>query len=162
MITIRSTTNDDALDILHIASSEPLFSPEETACVAELLQDFYQREDHNGYYFLTALIDELVVGFACYGPTPLTRGTFDLYWISVAEDQKKKGIGRLLIQQIVQRVTALNGRLIMADTSGRNDYALTRAFYERNGFERACRVKDFYAPGDDLVLYCVTIKQSTY
>jgi len=157
MITIRSATNDDSLEILHIASSEPLFSPDETACVAELLQDYYQRDDHNGYYFLTALIDERVVGFACFGPTPLTRGTFDLYWISVAEDQKNKGIGRLLIQQIVQRVTALKGRLLIADTSGRKDYAPTRAFYERHGFKRASRIKDFYAPGDDLVVYSLKL-----
>jgi ribosomal protein S18 acetylase RimI-like enzyme len=158
MITIRSATNDDSLEILRIASGEPLFSPEENACVAELLQDYYQREDHNGYYFLTALIDDQVAGFACFGPTPLTRGTFDLYWLSVASAFKKQGIGRLLVQQVVQRISTLNARLLLADTSGRKEYAPTRAFYERQGFKRAAQIKNFYAPGDDLVMYTLKLK----
>ncbi len=161
MITIRSATYQDSLDILRIASEEPLFSQEESSCVAELLQDYYQRDDHNGYYFITALVDEQVAGFACYGPTPLTQGTFDLYWISVAAERKSKGIGRLLIQKVIQRITAKKGRLLLADTSGRHEYAPTRAFYERQGFNRASRIKNFYAPGDDLIVYCLEFKRST-
>lgn len=161
MIKIRTATNDDSLEILRIASREPLFSPEETACVAELLQDYYQKDDHNGYHFLTALHDERVAGFACYGPTPLTRGTYDLYWISVAKEYKNKGIGRLLIQQVVKRIQAHNGRLLLADTSGRKAYAPTRAFYERLGFALASRIRDFYAPGDDLVVYALPLAQAS-
>jgi hypothetical protein len=78
MIMMRATNSEDSLDILRIASREPLFSEEEIACIAELLQDYYQREDHNDYHFLTVLIDDTVAGFACYGPTPLAEGTSDL------------------------------------------------------------------------------------
>lgn len=133
MITIRPTTSDDSLEILHTASKEPLFSQEETSYIAELLLDYYQRDDPNGYLFLTALFDDQIVGFACYGPTPLTQGTFDLYWISVSADYKERGIDRLLIQQVIQRSKVLDGRLLLAETSSRKDYSHT-CFLRAAGF----------------------------
>jgi hypothetical protein len=39
------------------------------------------------------------------------------------------------------------------DTSGRAQYAPTRAFYEHMGYERAAVLEDFYAPGDAKVIY---------
>ncbi|MBL8851541.1 MAG: hypothetical protein JNG89_17790, partial [Planctomycetaceae bacterium] len=45
------------------------------------------------------------------------------------------------------------GRRVYAETSGREQYAPTRAFYERCGYQREATLKDFYAPGDDKVVY---------
>lgn len=155
MITVRPSTIEDSTAILDIASREALFNPEERRVIAELLTDYLNRQDHNGYYFLSALNGSEVIAFACYGPTPLTEGTFDLYWISVHSDWKNKGIGRQLMEGIIQRVRLLKGRLLLADTSGKEAYTPTRAFYERQGFTPAGRIKDFYAPGDDLVVYAL-------
>ena len=153
MIQITESTIGEAEAIRSLARLEPLFTPDEAAVVEELLTDYLEREDHNGYFFLSATHDGELIGFTCYGPTPMTQGTFDLYWIAVASAWKGKGVGRELMSAVDERVRALNGRLLVLDTSGRADYAGTRAFYERLGFHRTGTIPDFYAEGDDLVIY---------
>lgn len=153
MIAIRPTAPEDEAAILHIASSEPLFDGDDVACIRELLTDYLTRPDHNGYFFLTAHDAGRPVAFACYGPTPLTLGTFDLYWICVDRTRAHRGVGRALIQRVEQEVTQAHGRLIVVETSGLESYAPTRAFYEGIGYQRVAEVPDFYGPGDSLVIY---------
>ena len=53
----------------------------------------------------------------------------------------------------MERRLAGRARLISIDTSGRADYAPTRAFYAARGYVAVARVPDFYAPGDDQVIF---------
>jgi len=94
-----------------------------------------------------------LLGFACYGPTPCTVGTWDLYWIAVDPNAYRQGVGRKLAAMTEQRIASEGGRLIVAETSSRADYDPTRAFYEALDYHVAARVPDFYAPHDDLVVY---------
>ena len=153
MIQIRPTQPEDAPALLHLAGAEPLFSREEAETVDELLETYLEQEDHGGYYFLSALDDGKLLGFACFGPTPLTEGTFDLYWIAVGAPAKGKGVGRALMARVEDEVRQRGGRMIVLDTAGRSEYASTRAFYDRLGYTQAATVADFYAPGDDLVIF---------
>jgi hypothetical protein len=43
--------------------------------------------------------------------------------------------------------------MLIVETSSRSDYTATRAFYERRGYREAARVRDFYAPGDDRIIF---------
>jgi GNAT superfamily N-acetyltransferase len=153
MIVICTTQPEDADSILRLAREEPLFSKEEAETVGELLEAYLEEEDHDGYFFLSASDEGRLVGFACYGPTPLTRGTFDLYWIAVSAAAKGQGVGRALMARVEEEVRALGGRMIKLDTSGRPEYEPTRAFYHRIGYTHSATVPDFYAPGDDLVIF---------
>jgi GNAT superfamily N-acetyltransferase len=153
MIVIRPTQPEDADSILHLAGAEPLFSKEEAETVAELLEAYLTQDDHEGYFFLSALDEGKLLGFACFGPTPLTQGTFDLYWIAVSSTARGQGVGRALMAQVEDKVRALGGRVIVLDTSGRPEYERTRAFYHRIGYTHSGTVPDFYAPGDDLIIF---------
>ena len=153
MIEIRPTLPQDADEITRLAAAERLFDAGEAACVVELLRDYLDKPDHNGYFFLSACSDERVVGFACYGPTSLTQGTFDLYWILVDRSAGRRGIGRGLMARVEEEVRREKGRLLVVDTSGREDYSGTRAFYESLGYVKTAVIPEFYAPGDDLVVY---------
>jgi ribosomal protein S18 acetylase RimI-like enzyme len=51
------------------------------------------------------------------------------------------------------KIRGIGGRLFVVETSGRDSYLPTRAFYERLGYTIAAEVKDFYAPGDDKIIY---------
>jgi hypothetical protein len=46
------------------------------------------------------------------------------------------------------------------ETSGRADYDGTRRFYERHGYRATARIPDFYAPGDDQVVYVKPLQGS--
>jgi ribosomal protein S18 acetylase RimI-like enzyme len=153
MITIRPTLTDDATPILRIAAAEPLFTAEEAACVEELLRDYFGRADHNGYFFLTAWLEGRVAGFACYGPRPLTEGTYELYWIAVDHAFSRRGVGRHLMASVEAAIRALAGRLIVVETSGTEAYGPTRAFYEGLGYRRSAVIPEFYRRGDDLMIY---------
>ena len=157
MIGIAETTPGQAEALLALARVEPLFSPAEVSVVEELLRDYLDRPDHNGYFFLSALEGDTLVGFACYGPTPMTQGTFDLYWIAVSGKRRGAGIGRALMDEVEARIRAAGGRLLVLDTSGREDYAGTRAFYERLGFKQTASIPDFYSPGDDLNIFTMAL-----
>ena len=127
------------------------FRDSEVRTAVELLDEALAGDDD--YRFIGAYDGDELVGYACWGPTPGTEGTHDLYWIVVAPERQGSGIGRTLLLDVTGRLLADGGRLLVAETSGRADYALTRAFYEKHGFTRAATIPGYYAPGDDLVLY---------
>jgi len=39
------------------------------------------------------------------------------------------------------------------ETSGTADFAATRRFYRQNGYEEEGRIRDFWAAGDDKVIF---------
>lgn len=106
------------------------------------------------YAFLGAFTpeDELV-GYACYGPTPETDRTYDLYWIAVDPTAQRTGGGTRLLTEVERRLEGLNARMLVVETSSRPEYAPTRAFYERRGYAEAARIREFYAAGDDRVIF---------
>ena len=104
------------------------------------------------YVALGATVDERLVGWICWGPTPCTLGTYDLYWMAVDPAAQAVGIGTALLREMEGRLAG-SARLIVVETAGRPDYRPTRAFYEARGYRKASIIPDFYAPGDDQVVY---------
>ena len=103
-----------------------------------------------------AEIDGRLVGWICWGPTPCTLGTYDLYWMAVDPVVHATGIGTALLREMEGRLAG-SARLIVVETAGRPDYRPTRSFYEARGYRRAAVIPDFYAPGDDQVVYVKTL-----
>jgi GNAT superfamily N-acetyltransferase len=108
----------------------------------------------SSYCFLGAFTpeDELT-GFACYGPTPGTDRTFDLYWIAVHPSAQGTGSGTILLSEVERRLEDTDARLFVVETSSRPEYDPTRAFYRARGWAEAARMRDFYAPSDDRVIF---------
>ena len=104
------------------------------------------------YELLGAFDDEHLVGYACFGPTPSTEGTWDLYWLAVDPAAQGQGVGRTLVRAVEDTLRSRGARLVVVETSSRADYENTRAFYRRTGYAEAARVRDFYAPADDRII----------
>ena len=128
-----------------------LFREEEVATAVELLDESLAGDDD--YQFVGAFENEQLVGYACWGPTPGTETTHDLYWIVVDREHQGRGIGTQLLVEVEQRLTTRDARLIVVETSSRPDYEPTRGFYETRGYTRTATIPGYYAPGDDLVIY---------
>ena len=128
-----------------------LFRAEEVATAVELLDESLAGDDD--YRFIGAYDGDELVGYACWGPTPGTQATADLYWIVVDPSRQHQGVGTELLEAVEVRLAADGCRLIVVETSSRADYAPTRAFYERRGYTQAARLPGYYAPGDDLVIF---------
>jgi GNAT superfamily N-acetyltransferase len=154
VITVRVTEAQDVPAIRAMTVAVGVFSSAEVAVVDELLDAYFtQGAETSGYFFLSALVDDQVVAFACYGPRDLTTATFDLYWIVTAPSAGRQGVGGHLLCTVEGRVMAQGGRILIAETSGRADYAKTRNFYVKHGYVAEAQIRDFYSPGDDLVIY---------
>jgi ribosomal protein S18 acetylase RimI-like enzyme len=128
-----------------------LFREGEVATAVELLDESLGGDED--YQFLGAFDDEQLVGYACWGHTPGTEGTSDLYWIVVDRQRQGHGIGSELLGEVERRLTADGRRLVVVETSSRADYAPTRGFYEARGYRRAATIPAYYAAGDDLVIF---------
>jgi ribosomal protein S18 acetylase RimI-like enzyme len=92
------------------------------------------------------------VGWICWGATPCTDRTWDLYWLAVDPTAQGSGAGTALVEEMERRLAG-RARLVSVDTSGRADYLPTRRFYEARGYRAVAVVPDFYAPGDDQVIF---------
>ena len=108
----------------------------------------------DGYLFLGAFTpEEKLIGYACYGATPDTDRTWDLYWIAVDPSAQGTGSGTILLSEVERRLSGLNARMLVVETSSRSDYAPTRGSYLARGYGEAARVRDFYAPADDRIIF---------
>lgn len=104
------------------------------------------------YEALGVEADGSLAGWICWGPTPCTLGTWDLYWMAVDPARQGLGLGTVLVEEMERRIAG-RARLVIVETAGRPDYAATRGFYEARGYRAVRRIPDFYAPGDDQVTY---------
>ena len=157
--SLRPVGHGQRAPLERLTAATGLFRPDEVAIAVELLDDALAGDDD--YRFLGAYAGAQLVGYACWGPTPGTTGTFDLYWIVVDPARQRTGVGTALLRAVEEKLTADNGRLIIVETSSRADYAATRTFYERSGYAQAARLPGYYAPGDDLVIYLKDLTHGT-
>jgi len=78
---IRRVAPPDREPLAELLGRIETFSPVEVTCALELI-DAALRPNDPDYQVLVAVRDGKVLGYICYGPTPMTEGTFDLYWIA--------------------------------------------------------------------------------
>ena len=83
----------------------------------------------------------------------MTLGTWHLYWIAVDANRHARGLGTELLKHVEASILEAGGRLLIVETSGLPSYIPTRRFYVKHGYEQAGTVRDFYADGDDLVIF---------
>jgi len=162
---IRPAEARDRGRIEEILIATAHFTEEEVRCAMELV-DQSQEHPEKGEYVVHVLEEpdsgpkKAVQGYVCYGPTPLTDGVFDLYWIAVDPKQQGQGIGQLLLRFVENEVRRQRGRMLLIETSSKESYASTMRFYERSGYEEISRIKDFYRIEDDKVVYCKKLTSS--
>jgi GNAT superfamily N-acetyltransferase len=147
------TCPEDRENVRRLVASTEVFSPVEIDVAVELVDDRINRGSQSDYHFVFADLDGRTVGYTCYGPIALTAASFDLYWIAVDKAMHGHKIGRALLEQTEQLIRKVGGRQVYIETSNRGQYAPTRGFYFRCGYVQEALLKDFYAVGDDKVMY---------
>lgn len=149
---LRTLIAADRARIEEITRAVGRFRDDEIPVALEVF-DAAVREDADGsYHILGAELDAGLVGWICWGPTPCALGTYDLYWMAVDPEVQGSGIGTALLTEMERRLARV-ARLIIIETAGRADYSATRAFYQARGYSPVATIPDFYAPGDDQVVF---------
>jgi ribosomal protein S18 acetylase RimI-like enzyme len=150
---IRPATPEDTPALLEIARGTGVFKPMEIEALQEVLDDYHAGMHHHRH---RAVCDEeggQVIGFAYSAPTAMTDHTWYLYWIAVRKDIQARGVGARLLRHVEDSARAEGARLLMLETSSLPHYELTRRFYLKYGYDREAVLRDYYADGDDMVVF---------
>jgi len=155
---IRPLIKQDKTRLISMLMDSRAFTLEEIDVAMELI-DIALKDQNQKDYTIHSMVDDQdqPAGYICYGPTPMTQGTFDLYWIVVDPHFQGKGIGSKLLGFLEDIVRGQGGRMILADASTVPQYEKTQKFYLRNGFQEVARVADYYYPGNDRITFCKRI-----
>ncbi len=153
--------SNDLKRVRQITLSTDFFRDDEIEVAVELAAESYKiGQEQSGYFFLFSMIGDYTTGFVCYGPTPCTIGTYDLYWIVVDNSFRGNGTGKVLMQQTERELIAKNARKLYIETSSTDKYLPTRKFYENCGYAEEARLKDFYSQGDDKVIFSKVLMEN--
>jgi ribosomal protein S18 acetylase RimI-like enzyme len=135
------------------------FRPDEVSCAIELLDAALARAEGNTYEVLVAAdeSDDRPLGYVCFGRTPMTESTFDLYWLVISAAQRGRGLGRALVAGFEAHLRERGARTIRVETSSLEGQGGASRFYATTGYARAGIIPDFYRPGDDLLIYAKTL-----
>jgi len=145
---------EDSQVVRELVASTGFFNPAEVDVAVELVDEHLAKgAAQSGYHFIFAECDGQSVGYACYGPIAGTQSSFDLFWIAVDKRYQGRRIGQALLAESERRVFQAGGRRLYIETSHREQYVSTRGFYLRSGYTQEAVLRDFYAPGDDKVIY---------
>jgi ribosomal protein S18 acetylase RimI-like enzyme len=152
-------TAADKPAVMRLLHSTPEFKPVEVEVAEELIDAYLEGPVESGYFILVGVTDSRLAGYVCYGPTPLTTGTWDVYWMAVDRQRQGQGIGKALLAAAESDIEKSGGRLIIIETSSKPDYVRAQRFYSSHGYELHNRITDFYEPGDDKLTYLKLVGQ---
>lgn len=145
--------------MLAILASTRVFDANEMVVAEEVLDAYLQEGEDSGFFCYVLVHEERIQGYVCFGPTPLTYGTWDIYWMAVHASAHRLGVGKQLLAFAEREIQEKRGRLCLIETSSRADYEPARRFYSSMGYQVECIVDGFYSPGDSKVLFA---KRFTY
>lgn len=128
----------------------PLAPPDAPACDAIVASLPYHFGDEHGRELCAAAVREQAGLVATAGAGPIAFVTWrpwysaaaEITWMAVRADERRRGVGRLLVDELVQALPAATRYLVVTTLSERSPepgvedgYAGTRRFWQRCGFE---------------------------
>jgi GNAT superfamily N-acetyltransferase len=150
---IRPTCPADTDALVSLTTATNVFKPLEIVTLREVLDEYHGETQALGHVCVTWESRGQVLGFAYYAPAAMTERTWYLYWIAVTPHCHGQGIGSQLLQNAEDDIRRRHGRVLFIETSSLPHYEPTRRFYLRQGYDREAVLRDFYAAGDDMVVF---------
>jgi len=151
MPTIRPLASDDRPLVDAALRSDGTFRDDEVVVAMELIDASLAGDP--SYLVRVAEVDGRVAGYICFGQTPMTAGTWDLYWVVTHAQARGRGVAGTLIEAMEAEIRARGATAIRVETSQLESYGPARRVYDRHGYPETARFRDFYRAGDDLVVY---------
>ena len=158
MPTLRLTIPSDTPALLTLTTGTEVFQPHEVETLEEVLSDYHREGEEYGHLCYTLIDSDIVLGFAYLAPVAMTDRTWELWWIVVDAAKQGQGLGSILLKQAEQIVRQNLGRVLFIETSSLPHYIPTQKFYLKHGYKQAATLPDYYAEGDDKVIFHKAIK----
>jgi len=156
---IRPIEAADREQIRELIAGTGVFKPFEVDVAMELVDIFLNQKEQEDYHpFVLVEDDGTVAAYVCFGKNPMTKATYDLYWIATLSQRWGKGYGREIVGFVVEEVRKMGGKLLVIETSSQESYGTTRMFYEKIGCTLAATLPDYYDEGDDKLIYLLPVR----
>jgi len=150
---IRPTHIDDTPRLLALTAATGMFRPLEVDTLAEVLDDYHTVNHQGDHACITVEVAHEIIGFAYWAPAAMTDRGWYLYWIVVDPARQGQGWGTKMLRFAEQAMQQNGGRMLFVETSGMDIYEPTRRFYRKHDYNEQGRVADYYADGDDQVIF---------
>jgi ribosomal protein S18 acetylase RimI-like enzyme len=151
---IRPTVPTDTPALVNLARETGVFKPHEIVALQEVLDDYHGESASEGHFSVTLEENGEILGFAYYAPASMTICSWYLYWIAVKKDTQAKGLGGQLLAFVEEDIRGRQDNAVLfIETSSLPHYELTRRFYLKKGYAQEAVLHDYYAPGDDMVVF---------
>jgi len=158
VMRLGRTRVDEFDGLVTLAAGTGMFKKLELDILRELLDDWHSSLALEGHVCATLReANGKAVAFTYHAPAVMTEGTWHLYWLVVDQSAQGRGLGRRVLRWSEADAKRKGAHHLLAETSGTAHYASTRTFYEKMGYGLEARVRDFYALGDDQVIYRKTL-----
>ncbi|WP_239492575.1 N-acetyltransferase [Luteitalea sp. TBR-22] len=147
-MTFRAVRADDLPALKAVIETTTLFPSE---MLDGMLAAYIAGTSGDDLWLTTA--EPLPLAVAYCVREPLTAGTCNLLLIAVHASQRRRGLGRALLDHVEATLAARGDRLLLVDTSSDAAFDGTREFYRRAGYEEEARIRDYYQDGDAKVTF---------
>jgi GNAT superfamily N-acetyltransferase len=152
----RAASPTESATLVSLAESTGIFAPHEAESllggVLEELHAGHLGDGHQAYVWASSDTSP-AQGWVYFAPTEHADGVWDLWWIGVAADSQRQGIGGELLKFVEEKVRSAGGRLLLIETSSLTAFDSVRQFYVKRGYAECGWVPDFYGAGEAKVIY---------
>lgn len=145
MIAIRNATENDLQQILDIYNDAIINTTavfQYDVHTIEMRKEWFAQKQKDGFPVFVAIEDNAVVGFSTFGPFRAWQGyKYSVeHSIYVEKNQRGKGIGKMLLQPLIDEARKMNMHTIIAGIDADNKISI--AFHKQFGFEEVGYIKD--------------------
>jgi len=148
-VIVRTTVSKDVAGWKRILEETELFPPE---MLSDMIGGFLSDAE-TADLWLTCEVGGDVCGFCYAVPEPMTEGTWNMLAIAVRPSKQGNGAGGALVKHLEDQLRVRGQRLLVVDTSGSDAFDQTRRFYRKNRYVEEARIRDYWAAGDDKVVF---------
>ena len=160
--TLRQATLSDASAIQAVAVAAKMFSEEEAGFLGEQLQSANQGDPQEASWLVLEGESGLVAA-AFYAPEPFADRMWNLYFIAVHPDHQGMGLGKRIMRHVEDSLISQGpsaARTLVVETSSTAQYDGTRIFYQKIGYAEEARIRQFYGPEDDKVVFWKSLAET--
>lgn len=147
-VVIKETQGEEIPALQQVLDATELFPAE---LLPDMLAPFLAQQ--TSAFWLTCHLNGKAVGLCYTVPEELADGTWNMLALAVHPQHQGHQLGTHLVKAAEQHLIKMEQRMLIVETSGTDDFAATRRFYAKNGYEKEAQIRDFWAEGDDKVIF---------
>lgn len=154
---IRQITEGDLPDFEKFISECSAFTASEKKEIFDSVRHYTISPEEDEYITLAYVVGAGIVGFVSFG-RGLGDDTYEIYWLAVSPRHQGKGIGIQLMSFTEKFLLEKNARMIYVETESIRIYLPARKLYQKMGYTRSAKIKDYFKDGSHKIVYSKRIK----